>query len=520
MKIRILVMSIILAAVNLAHAQFFCQAGFTYTLGQNGTVTFTNTSSTNFGNVQYIWSFGDGSSDTTTNPVHVYNGSGPYSCCLTMIAGNCNSYFCDTIYFGQGGGCYAAFSHTANQNTVSFTNFSSTNTTSWLWDFGDNNTSTQYSPTHTYANPGLYTVCLVSSDNSGCSDTVCMPVLVGSMFGCQASFTYIVGLNGFVSFINTSQTNNQQVTYLWSFGDGTSDTTSNPIHQYNSFGPYTVCLTIVGPNCQSTFCDSVLLNNGGGCAASFYYTPDTSGMGVQFTNTSQGSNAQYFWTFGDNTTSTLMNPSHTYSQPGTYLVCLAIVTSNGCTDTVCQYVIAQQIQCVPSFTYAQDSITGTITFVFDTTNCPVTSIVWSFGDSSFFSATGPMVQYTYADSGTYTVCVTYVIGNNTYQYCDTIYANKLGIMSMNEASLKDIIKIAPNPSSNGMFKIMASQAISKINIKVTDITGKLILENNQQLTGAGHENTLDLSAYENGMYYLLFTADGKQTSQTLIIMKR
>ncbi|MBK8846349.1 MAG: PKD domain-containing protein [Bacteroidetes bacterium] len=437
-----------------------------------------------------------------------------------MIAGNCTSYYCDTIYLGQGG-CFAAFSYTGNQNTITFTNLSSNNTTNWLWDFGDSNSSTQFSPQHTYANSGTYTVCLISSDSNGCSDTVCMPIQVGSMFGCQASFTYTVGMNGVVTFTNTSQTNNQLVTYQWSFGDGTSDTATNPIHQYNSFGPYIVCLTVIGPNCQSTYCDSVVLNNGGGCSASFYATPDTSGMGFQFTNTSQGGNAQYLWTFGDNTSSTLMNPSHTYAQPGTYNVCLTIVTINGCTDTYCQNVVAlQAAPCTPSFTYVQDSITGVITFVFDTTNCPVSMIIWSFGDSTFFSASGSVVQYTYADSGTYIVCVTYVIGNNTYTYCDTIYANKLGAMSITEVTLQDVIKLSPNPSSNGMVKIISSQPISQLNIKVTDITGKLILENNKQLTGAGHENFLDLSAYENGMYYLLFTADGKQTSQTLIIMKR
>ncbi|MBK8846348.1 MAG: PKD domain-containing protein [Bacteroidetes bacterium] len=77
MKIRIIILSLLLASVSITQAQFFCQAGFTYSIGQNGTVTFTNTSSSNFLNAQYLWSFGDGGTDTTTNPIHIYNGTGP-----------------------------------------------------------------------------------------------------------------------------------------------------------------------------------------------------------------------------------------------------------------------------------------------------------------------------------------------------------------------------------------------------------------------------------------------------------
>ncbi|MBL0138185.1 MAG: T9SS type A sorting domain-containing protein [Bacteroidetes bacterium] len=58
---------------------------------------------------------------------------------------------------------------------------------------------------------------------------------------------------------------------------------------------------------------------------------------VDFTNTSTNGQT-YFWTFGDLTSSTSQNPTHTYSNLGTYTVCLTATGSNGCTDTICQSI--------------------------------------------------------------------------------------------------------------------------------------------------------------------------------------
>ena len=75
----------------------------------------------------------------------------------------------------------SAFSQAPNGLTIDFTDMSTTNIVSWLWDFGDGNTSSLQNPSHTYAIEGNYTVCLTATDVNGCSDTTCIPtgVLVG-----------------------------------------------------------------------------------------------------------------------------------------------------------------------------------------------------------------------------------------------------------------------------------------------------------------------------------------------------
>ena len=61
---------------------------------------------------------------------------------------------------------YASFTSGSVPITVDFTDLSTGSPTSWSWTFGDGGTSTLQNPTHTYENPGLYTVSLIVSDGS------------------------------------------------------------------------------------------------------------------------------------------------------------------------------------------------------------------------------------------------------------------------------------------------------------------------------------------------------------------
>lgn len=81
------------------------------------------------------------------------------------------------------------WSHTANGATVSFTDLTTNTPTSWLWDFGDGNTSTQQNPSHTYAATGTYTTCLTVSNECG-TDSSCAWVNV-----CVAGTPTITGFS-------------------------------------------------------------------------------------------------------------------------------------------------------------------------------------------------------------------------------------------------------------------------------------------------------------------------------------
>lgn len=304
--------------------------------------------SSNGPGTSYSWSFGDGTGSSSPNPQHTYASSGVYIVCLTVADSSigCTATFCDSVYVGNAPGCFADFSYGLTAlGDVQFVNFSfGSAPLSYLWDFGDGNTSTQQDPSHTYANPGTYNVCLTIFDNAGCGDSVCYPVFVGSAPNpCDASW---FGINtGNQIYALCAYTFDPNYSYSWDFGDGSSGAGHSVIHTYANTGLYLVCLTVTdsASGCSDTFCDSLVVSSMPNlCSAGFTWLPSGSGA-VSFLDLSVGGSAisplSYFWDFGDSTTSTQQNPIHTFASSGPYNVCLTITDSlTGCTSTICQLV--------------------------------------------------------------------------------------------------------------------------------------------------------------------------------------
>lgn len=98
------------------------------------------------------------------------------------------------------------------------------------------------------------------------------PISGSPISGCDTSSctaSYYLALDTTTPFqlfvIDNSSGVTSNTSYSWTFGDGTSSTTKNPTHKYNSFGKYELCLTISdnAAGCQSTFCDSLGMDSHG-----------------------------------------------------------------------------------------------------------------------------------------------------------------------------------------------------------------------------------------------------------------
>ena len=327
--------SLLTFSAQKSSAQFFCGAGFQFSINGN-TVQFWDSSYSTSGTHSCQWSFGNGTGSTDPNPTVTYSSGGVYSVCLTITdsMNGCSDTYCDSIYInGGGGGCSAYFTSSVNGNTVDFTDASSAGTNSWAWDFGDGNVATGLNPSHTYSFGGWYNVCLSTTDTSGCTSSYCGFVFIAGPGACDATFTSVNNGGNSVTFSNNS---GAFVNYYWQFGDGYTSTLPNPTHTYAASGGYYACLTVTdsGAGCSDFYCDSVYVNGGaGGCNASFTFT--VAGNNVAFSNTSTGTFNTVLWSFGDGTSSSAMNPTHFYAN-GTYTVCLTISDSNGtCSDTYC-----------------------------------------------------------------------------------------------------------------------------------------------------------------------------------------
>ena len=404
-----------------------CIASFSMSVS-GSTVTFTNNSS-NYNSIG--WTYGDSTSSNTFAQTHshTYASSGTYLICLTVsdTSNSCVNTYCDTISVtvsSGGGGCGADFGYSTSGLTASFIDSSYASFGySTFWTFGDGNTSSGYFPSHTYSSSGTYTVCLIITDTvNNCTDSICKSVTVSGSSGstCNANFSYTTTGTA-ASFTNTSSNN---VYNTWYFGDGSSSQATNPSHTYSSSGTYTVCLIIQDSlqTCVDSICKSVTVSTPSSCQAAFMYS--ISGSTVYFydsSSTGGSSGINYSWSFGDNNGSSQKNPVHTYSNSGTYTVCLTIWDSLGlCSDTVCNTIqISAPSPCQASFTHTTSGLSASF-FNSSTGTTPGTSYFWDFGNGKYAYNANP--SHGYLVAGSYVVCLTITDSlNNCFStYCDTV----------------------------------------------------------------------------------------------------
>jgi len=154
--------------------------------------------------------------------------------------------------------------------SVLFTDASSNNPTSWLWSFGDGETSTLQNPVHTYASPGDYTVRLTVT-NQYDSDTLVKTSYIHVTDGFTVDFVGIP-LSGtaplMVTF--TDQTTGVPTAWSWNFGDGATSTQQNPVHTYTAGGTYTVTLQATVDNVTQTETKSEYINVTSNCIPGLY----------------------------------------------------------------------------------------------------------------------------------------------------------------------------------------------------------------------------------------------------------
>lgn len=149
-----------------------------------------------------------------------------------------------TIDIGAAGAVPPSVGFTSLQSESNFLEYSFTNSstgaTSFEWDFGDGNTSTEESPTHVYVDANEYTVTLVATNDSNLSNTLAQTINI--LAPVTAEFTYEVDAADYRTF-NFMDASVDAVMLLWEFGDGYQFTGMNPSHTYEEDGIYTVTLT-------------------------------------------------------------------------------------------------------------------------------------------------------------------------------------------------------------------------------------------------------------------------------------
>ena len=298
---------------------------------------------------EWHWDFGDGTTSTEQNPTHAYSIKKGYDVKLratnqsgsdtvvkhitltldcTDPAGahgefNCIDY--DSVQCNDGKWVViendatecgypkptaifrAAWTVGSPPRKVTFTDISENNPTSWHWDFGDGFISGDQHTTHIYTEPGVHTPRLTVSNKSG-SDT--SKATIDILYPC----TNPDGGHGALDCIGFDRVK---------CGDGTWGV----IEANSAECGY--------PSPMASFvCEKV---------------PGDPPRTYQFTDTSENFPASWSWDFGDGSTSTDQDPSHTYTNDGTYEVTLTVTNPVGDDVTISEIVVTTSLIELPEF---------------------------------------------------------------------------------------------------------------------------------------------------------------------------
>ncbi len=256
---------------------------------------------------------------------------------------------------------------TCNEGTVTFT-----------WDFGDgttythtdngtynSSTGTTYSTSsnHTYSSSGTYQVCLtisysfthpMSGAQDNCSTTNCITITVDHPCDLEADFQPLV-FDPKVRFVDDSRLINPEaeiVSQLWTI-NGETFTGNFVDYTFSSPGTYEACLVVTAINrstgdcCIDSICKEVTITSQPEACAldpGFSFSCYTDDCIFKFSGSSGNSNRNittWFWNFGDGRTGQGQNIFHTYTNPGTYDVCLTVIGQDGgecCYEEYCRTI--------------------------------------------------------------------------------------------------------------------------------------------------------------------------------------
>ncbi len=324
------------------------------------------------------------------------------------------------------------------------------------YEFGDGTFGSTSDPLHQYPGPGNYTVLVIATNACG-SDTVTFQV-----DACLAAQIVNPGSACLgVPRLLTEGSGLANDSLAWLVDGVPAGIGSSLSWTPTAVGTYQIGLIYRSLPCRDTVYASVPVYNAAPAAAFTYAL--TSFLTITCTNTSTNASS-YLWDFGDGTTSTLANPSHTYAANGSYNICLTATNACG-SATTCQVWNCP----FPTANFTATINGNTVTLVDLSANA--LSMSWSFGDGT--NATGPVTSHTFLTTGTFNICQTVTNNCASVTTCRSVTAigNSNTYYSLNYASLGTVTdpkSVATN--ANGYNLIVGGSSAGAF-LLMTDSTG-------------------------------------------------
>ncbi|MCB0507370.1 MAG: PKD domain-containing protein, partial [Bacteroidetes bacterium] len=363
----------------------------------------------------YIWDFGIGTIQSSQPDAQFYSFPPPLLNDTLYYVTLRADYFCGPSFYtdtvkvkAKPKADFGIQSIGCSPFTPILANTSYGSPTSFVWDFGNGQTSTLASPnpptyTNTTRRDSIFTIRLRVSNACGV-DSIQKNILVKANDVYAKFFTSInQGCEPLtVDFFNISSPGAE---IIWDFGDGTSAYADQVTHLYDSAGIYRVKLLAIG-SCGR---DSFFLN------VNVFDKPDPDfnvlspcvGLNTQFVNTTANGNS-YVWHFGDGTMSTQVNPKHVYSSIGVYDVKLIVANSRPCVDSITKQIHVSE-KPEADFSVVNPKSCQEIPTVFLNTSTNATNYLWYLGNGETSTIGG--LSYVYPNAGIYNVTLTATNGD-------------------------------------------------------------------------------------------------------------
>ncbi|NOR86812.1 MAG: PKD domain-containing protein, partial [Bacteroidales bacterium] len=395
----------------------------------------------------YHWDFGDGSISTEENPQHIFSNINSYNVKLNIV----NSDGCQDVYERnivisplptpdfQINTNLCQFETLVFEDQSSFT----IPISSYLWQFGDGQSSSLQNPSHTYQSGGDFDMSLMLIDQIGCTAEKIEARFVTPDFS--------LNVNYFGLCTNTPANLSGEVvspplvpdTWDWLFDDGSTATGQNTVYTFTQSGNHNIQLTASKNGCVEVHNQLLAVNP---CpTASFQYSLISLDDTVQFIDQStlNGGPAivSWDWNFGDvmsglDNFSSLQNPEHLFSHLGDFDVTLTVTDANGCSDDT---TMTLTVNPRPVAGFEWDlSCFGTDVQFSDTSTTSqgfITDWWWSFGDpasGAFNSSTAQNPTHAFTAPGIYDVqLIVKAYGYDTIIQQVTIYSGASAAYSYN-----------------------------------------------------------------------------------------
>jgi len=379
-----------------------------------------------------LWNFGDNTTGTNPYMAHTYGSSGSFTAQLTFTYPNgcSNTSLPLSINVDATPNTQFTVGNVIGCAPLTVSPVAPVNSnTSYVWDFGNGDTSIQTNPVYTYTTAGNYLLSLTATSANGCSAQYTHTTTV-QVKGPVAAFTpnKYTGCDPLIVSFDNNTTNG--ISYIWDFGDGITSTDVNPVHQFTGAGSYFVKLIATDINgCKDTVVDATPFQVSSSVTA-FNPPQPVTGCAPFTVNFADSSGAvSWLWNFGDGATSTLANPSHTYTEPGTYTVSLATQSNGvGCSQNISNFSTYHiggghsvfshtQTICPPYIGTFTDSTVGAVAWI------------WNFGDGSTSTQQHPV--HVYNNGGHYNVTLTTTFADGCQSSVTHNYAMNFDMLSAN-----------------------------------------------------------------------------------------